>query len=308
MNMFVLKIVWLWLVAVVLHLGLAPAAVLAGQPLKVAASFSILGDMARNVGGGKAAVTVLVGPNADAHMFQPTPADARVVAGADLVVVNGLGFEGWLDRLVRASGRKGPVIVASRGVRALAMADEHEHEGGGRTTDPHAWHSPANAKIYVANIEKALAAADPENAEFYAANAKEYQNKIDAMDAWARTEFARIPPARRKVVTSHEAFGYLGRTYGITLLAPEGFSTESEASARNVGKLIRQIKKEGIKALFIENMTDPRLVENIAAETGVKPGGALYSDALSAADGPAATYLDMFRYNVERMVEAMTRN
>ncbi len=293
------------IIAMLLCLCLAPVGARAGQPLKVVASFSILGDMVQNVGGDRVAVTTLVGPDADTHVYQPTPADAKALAGADLIVVNGLGFEGWINRLVKASGYKGKVVVASEGVKPRTMIDEDE--GGKKITDPHAWQSLASGKTYVANIEKALAQADPEGAAVYAANAKAYQEKIDAMDAWVKAEFDKIPRAKRKIITSHDAFGYFGQAYGVTLLAPMGFSTESEPSAKDVAKLIQQIKKENVKALFIENMTDPRLIENIAKETGVKPGGELYSDALSKPDASGATYLDMFKNNVTKMTAAMTQ-
>jgi len=278
---------------------------MAAGPLKVVASFSILGDMVKNVGGDKVRVSTLVGPNADTHTYQPTPADAKTLAQADIVVVNGLHLEGWLDRLIKASGYKGPVVTASEGVTTRTMIDADE--GGKKITDPHAWQNLSNGKIYAVNIEKGLAQADPENAATYAQNARDYTARMDKMDAWVKASFNAVPRAKRKIITSHDAFGYLGQAYGVTLLSPMGVSTDSEASAQNVGKLVRQIKKENVTALFIENMTDPRLVENIARETGVRPGGELYSDALSAADGPAGTYLDMFKNNVALMTKAMNR-
>ena len=293
------------LFALVLSLCLAPVAAMAASPLKVVASFSILGDMVKNVVGDKVQVTTLVGPNADTHTYQPTPADAKTLAQADMVVVNGLHLEGWLDRLIKASGYKGPVVTASKGVTTRTMIDADE--GGKKITDPHAWQNLSNGKIYAVNIEKGLTQADPANAATYAQNARDYTARMDKMDAWVKSSFNAIPRAKRKIITSHDAFGYFGEAYGVTLLSPMGVSTESEASAQNVGKLVRQIKKEKVKALFIENMTDPRLVENIARETGVRPGGELYSDALSAAEGPAGTYLDMFKNNVALMTSAMTR-
>jgi len=283
------------LVAGILLACLVPAAALAEGPVKVVASFSILGDMVKNVGGDRVAVTTLVGPNQDTHVYEPKPSDARALAEAGLVFVNGLGFEGWMPRLVTASGTKGKTVVASRGVTTRTMIDEDAD--GGKITDPHAWQDLSNGTRYVANIEQALSQADPEGAEVYKANAKAYTAKIEAMDAWVKAEFANIPKAERKIITSHDAFGYFGQAYGVTILAPMGFSTESEASAKNVGTLIRQIKQEKVKALFIENMSDPRLIERIAQETGTKVGGALYSDALSAPDEPGGTYLDMFRNN-----------
>jgi zinc/manganese transport system substrate-binding protein len=282
---------------------LIPASALAAGPLNVVASFSILGDLVKNVGADRVAVTTLVGPNQDTHVYEPKPADSKALAGADLTVVNGLGFEGWMPRLVKASGFKGKLVVASAGVKARTMIDEDE--GGKRLTDPHAWQDLANGKLYVANIAQALSQADPAGAEVYKANAAAYLKKIDDLDAWVRAEFAKVPKGERKVITSHDAFGYFGAAYGVTLLAPMGFSTESEASALNVGKLIRQIKKEQVKALFFENMNDPRLIDRIAKETGTTAGGPLFSDALSAPDGPAPDYLAMFKNNVAKMVAAM---
>jgi zinc/manganese transport system substrate-binding protein len=208
-----------------------------------------------------------------------------------------------MPRLVKASGYKGKMIVASAGVKARTMIDEDE--GGKKITDPHAWQDLSNGKLYVTNIEKALSQADPAGAEIYKANAAAYLKKIDDMDAWVKAEFAKVQRAQRKVITSHDAFGYFGAAYGVTLMAPMGFSTESEASAKNVGKLIRQIKKEKVKALFFENMSDPRLIDRIAKETGTTAGGPLFSDALSAPDGPAPNYLAMFTNNIGKMVSAM---
>ncbi len=293
-----------WISFVLAICCLAPASALAIQPLNVVASFSILGDMVRNVGGDRVQLTVLVGPDSDTHVFQPKPADAKILAEASLVVVNGLGFEGWMNRLVKASGYTGPVAVASQGVKTLNMVDD-EH-GGKKITDPHAWQDLSNAKIYVANIEAALSQADPDGAGVYKTNAQAYLKKIEEMDAWVRAGFAKVPQTERRVITSHDAFGYFGQAYGVTLLAPTGYSTEAEPSAKTVGQLIRQVKKEKIKALFVENITDPRIMERIAQETGTHTGGSLYADTLSGPNGPASTYLEMFRNNAGKMIAAMT--
>ena len=311
------------LAAPALALVLSTAAY-ADPALKAVASFSILGDFVEEVGGGRVAVTTLVGPDGDAHVYQPTPADARAVAGADIIFVNGLHFEGWLDRLTEAAGAKAPVIVATNGITPREFAEgaeEHaegeahdhdhkkeEHAEAGHDhaghdhgpSDPHAWQSVPNARIYVANIAKALSAADPAGAETYAANAAAYTAKLDALDAEVRAAIAAIPESRRVIVTSHDAFGYFGQTYGMTFEAPQGTSTESEASAADVAALITQIKAEKVPAVFIENITDPRLLEQIASETGAKIGGTLYSDALSGPDGPAATYIDMMENNIHQ--------
>ncbi|SDF37324.1 metal ABC transporter substrate-binding protein [Desulfovibrio legallii] len=294
---------WTGVFALVLGLSLLGAQGAFAAPLKVAVSFSILGDMVKNVGGDLVRVTTLVGPDADTHVYQPSPADAKAVAQADLVVVNGLHFEGWMDRLIQTSGYKGTVVIASKGVRTRTMVDAEE--GGKKVTDPHAWQSLDNGRIYVRNIADGLAAADPAHAAAYRKNAGAYLGKIGETEGWVRKTLGGIPRAERKIITSHDAFGYFGEAYGLTLLAPQGLSTEAEASAQDVGALIRQIKAEGIKALFVENMTDPRLVENIARETGARPGGELYADALSGPDGPAPTYLEMFRHNVTLLVKAL---
>ena len=280
--------------------------------LPVVASFSILADFAREVGGDRIEVTTLVGPNGDAHVYQPSPADAKRLAGARLVVVNGLGFEGWLDRLVKASGTKATVAVAARGVKTLESKDDddarsgkHDHGHSHGAIDPHAWQDVANAKIYVANIRDSLTAADPDGREVYAARAAAYLARLDALDAEIKAAVARIPSDRRKIVTSHDAFAYFGNAYGIAFLSPQGMSTEAEVSARNVARIIRQIRAEKIPAVFMENISDPRLTDRITKETGARIGGRLYSDALSAQDGPAGTYIDMMRSNIRELSGAL---
>ncbi len=273
----------------------------ADGPIDVVATFSILGDMVRQVGGDRVHVTTLVGPDGDGHVYQPTPADAQAVAGAKLLVVNGLGFEGWMDRLSEASGYKGQVVTATAGVEPRRMADQDHGE-----IDPHAWQSLANARIYVRNIADGLAAIDPAGAEIYRRNAAGYMKEIDAVEAQVREAIDSLPVERRKVVTSHDAFGYFSEAYGIEFYAPVGVSTEAEASAGDVAKLIRQINKEKIPAVFVENISDRRLLDQIVRETGARIGGKLYSDALSKADGPAGTYLGMMRHNIQVLVAALS--
>ena len=283
----------------VFFVALAAPPALAAE-VNAVASFSILGDMVQRVGGERVAVTTIVGPNADTHVYEPTPADAAAVSGTQIFFVNGLGFEGWLDRLDEATGFKGPVVTASAGVKTHTM-----DEDGTTVTDPHAWQSLRNGLLYVANIAKGLCAVDAAGCESYAANAAIYSAELSGLDAEVRAKIAAVPEAQRKVITTHDAFGYFGLEYGVTFLAPEGISTDSEASAADVAKLIEQVRAAGVKALFIENMSDPRLVEQIARETGAKVGGALYADALSRPDEPAPTYLDMFRHNIELLVPAL---
>lgn len=290
------------------------AAVLAATPafaadrLPVVVSFSILGDMANRVGGDRVTVTTLVGPDGDAHVYEPTPNDVKAVAAAKLLIVNGLGFEGWMDRLAEASGYGGPVTVASNSVTPHEMAEEegdHAKADAHHGVDPHAWQDVANAIVYVKNIAAGLDAADPEGKASYDANAATYTAELEALDAEARTAMAALPDDRRKIITSHDAFGYFGAAYGLALLAPEGVSTESEASATDVARIIRQIRQDAIPAIFVENIKDRRLIDQIAAETKAVVGGELYTDALSRKDGPAPTYVDMIRHNIGTLTEAL---
>jgi zinc/manganese transport system substrate-binding protein len=263
-----------------------------------------LGDLVKNVGGDRVDVTALVGPDGDVHVFSPSPADARILAAAKAVFVNGLGLEGWMTRLVSASGARAPVIVASAGIKTR---DNGNREGrGGTATDPHAWQSIANAKIYVANIRDGLSSADPDGKEAYAANAASYLGKLAALEQEVRATIAKIPAARRKVITVHDAFGYFGDAYGIAFIAPEGISTDAEISAKAVAKIISQIRDQNISAVFLENIANPRLIEQIASETSAKVGGTLYSDALSPPNGPAATYIDLIRHNAREIGNALT--
>jgi zinc/manganese transport system substrate-binding protein len=273
--------------------------------LKVIASFSILGDLVKNVGGDRVEVATLVGPNGNAHVYAPSPGDAKKVADAKLVFVNGLGFEGWLERLVKASGTKAPIVIATKGIKPLERTGDHDHDHDHGRADPHAWQSVANAKIYIANIRDALIAADPAGKDAYLANAAAYLAKLDALEREVREVIAKIPADRRRVLTSHSAFGYFQNAYGVNFIAPQGVSTEAEASAKDVAAIIAQIKKQKAAAVFLENVTDPRLVEQIARETGAKVGGTLYSDALTDDKGDATTYIDLIRHNLRQLASAL---
>ncbi|UXA52515.1 metal ABC transporter substrate-binding protein [Xanthomonas prunicola] len=276
------------------------------QPLRVVVSFSILGDLVHQVGGDRVVLTTLVGPEGDAHVYQPTPADARALASSDLVVVNGLGFEGWLDRLVHASGYHGKIVVASDGVVPRRFDAASAHAGHAHSAlDPHAWQSVPNVERYVTNITAALCSADPNGAGIYRANAAAYQRRLRALHAQILHSIAALPPQRRTIVTSHDAFGYFSATYGLRFEAPQGVSTEAEASAHDVARLIAQIRHDGAAALFVEDITDPRLLQQIARETGIRIGGTLYSDALSHPRGPASTYLDLMHHNLTALVQAL---
>lgn len=276
---------------------------MAQEKLKVVATFSILGDLAKNVGGERVDITMLVGPNGDAHVYNPSPADARKLADARVVVMNGLGFEGWIARLVKASGSKAPVVVATKGVAPRKPEGGHSH--GHAHNDPHAWQSVPNVKIYVANIRDALIAADPAGKVAYESNSTAYLAKLDALDAEVRDTVAKIPAERRRIITTHDAFGYFRQAYGVEFVAPQGVSTESEASARDVARIITQIKRQKIPAVFMENVSDPRLLKQISDETGARIGGTLYSDALTDEKGPAPTYIDLIRHNIRTLSAAL---
>lgn len=328
--------------------------VIAADKVRIVASFSILGDLVKEVGGDKVHLTTLVGADGDAHVYQPSPRDAGAVAKADLLVINGLGFEGWIERLIESSGYKGTQVVATSGIEPLRSghpddhddphgehgthhkghddhhdhghhkAEHNDHDSGHQSHDrhhsdhsdhsghnhgewdPHAWHDIHNAIIYVRNITRGLSEADPANRAFYQANAAAYVKKLESLHHELEHLFEDIPAAQRKVITPHDAFGYFGRAWQMEFIAPQGTSTEAEASAGDVARIIRQIREHSIRAIFIENIGDSRLIEQISRETGAVVGGALFSDALSAGNGPAGTYLKMIRHNAHTLAEALT--
>ena len=275
--------------------------------LEVVAAFSILGDFARNVGGNQVDVTALVGPDGDVHVYSPTPADAKAIRNARLVIVNGLGLEGWLPRLIESSGGNATTVVATHGIvpRKITAREILSRGHGAGAPDPHAWQSVPNAEIYVGNIRDAMVAADPANAATYAANAAAYLTKLETLDHEVREAVARIPPDRRKVISTHDAFGYFAAAYDVTFIAPEGVSTEAEPSARDIATIITQIKKERIPAVFLENVSDPRIMRQIASETGAAIGGTLYSDSLTNEKGKAPTYIAMVRHNISTIASAL---
>ncbi|MGR4927764.1 metal ABC transporter substrate-binding protein [Bradyrhizobium lupini] len=268
----------------------------AAERLKVVASFSILADFVRNVGGDRINLTTLVGADSDVHVYAPAPSDAKRIADAKLVIVNGLGLEGWLPRLVQSSGSKAQVVIVSAGIAPLKL---------GSAADPHGWQSVPNAKIYVTDIANALAAVDPDDAEFFRAQAKAYLEKLETLDREVREAVAKIPQERRKVISTHDAFGYFAAEYGVQFIAPLGVSTETEPSARDIATIIGQIKAQKIPAVFLENISDDRLIRRIAAETGSKVGGTLISDGLTGEKGPAPTYIDMVRHNIKALTSAL---
>lgn len=292
--------------------------------LKVVASFSIIADFAKKVGGDRVTISSLVGPDGDAHVYEPRPADAVALEGADVVLVNGLAFEGFMSRLIETSGTKASIVEVSKGIEPLKNAEEeahhegeekaeagHDHKEAGHEGhdhgefDPHAWQSIHNAQIYVKNIADAFCEADKAGCATYTANSEAYVAKLGELETEVKATVEAIPADKRTVITSHDAFGYFEHDYGLKFIAPEGISTDAEASAADVAKLIDQVKHDKASAIFLENITNPRLIEQISTETGIKVGGTLYSDALSKSDGPASTYIDMFRYNVNTMKAAI---
>ena len=295
-------------------LGAALLLAAAGQaqaaPVKAVATFTEIADVVKQVGGDQVQVSSLVGPNGDPHAYEPTPTDAQALKQADVVFMSGLHLEGWMDRLIKASGQARPPVVLSEGIKTREMAEDedehghadHDHDHGG--IDPHVWNNPLNVVVYTRNVVKALSAVDPADADGPALG-ELFAAELEALDRYAREQIGQVPKAKRKVLTSHDAFGYFADAYGVTFISPLGLSTEAEASAQDVAKLIRQIKQEHVATYFFENSNDPRLVQQIAKASGAQPGGELYVEALSPADGPAPTYAAMFRYNVDTLVKAM---
>jgi len=301
--------------------------------IPVVASFSILGDLVAQVGGDNITLTTLVKADADAHVYSPTPKDAQAVTQAKLLVMNGLEFEGWMPRLLESANFSGQSLVASTGIKAMQADDEHDehddhhdnhndqethaghddhhkeahkHQHDHGKFDPHAWHSITNVKIYVRNIEQGLSKVDPENRSYYAANADQYIEKLDQLNLQLHAQIDKIPLAQRKVITAHDAFAYFAHDFALRFIAPQSSSTESEASAADIVTIIKQIRRDKIHAIFMENISDNRMIEQISRETGAKIGGKLFSDALSGPEGPAADYLQMMKYNVETIVSALS--
>lgn len=283
---------------------LLPGSSFAADQLPVTASFSILGDLVRVVGGDRVALTTLVGPDEDAHVFEPRPMDAKAILQSKLFVINGLGFEPWAQKLAKSAGYKGETLVASQGVKSRTMAGEK----GQAEADPHAWQNPGNVLLYVRNIAAALSKLDPAGAASYQSNSAAYAKELQTLDAWANEQFASVAANKRKVITSHDAFGYFAAHYQIQFLAPQGVSTDAEPTAKQVAQLIRQIKHEKIKAVFVENMSNPKLLAQLSQDAGATVGASLYADALSGADRPGATYLQMMRHNVTQLAAGMKLN
>jgi len=287
----------------------------AQAPIKAVATFSILGDLLAEVAGDKVELSVVVGPDIDAHAYQPRPTDARALAEARVLVSNGLGFEGWIDRLAKAAPFKGKAIVVTTGVATLKAGADQGHSHGhvhghshGQGPDPHCWQDVQRVRTYVANIAKGLAEADPPNAATYRERAQAFDRRLAELDAWVKAEIARVPADKRRAITGHDSFRYFSSAYGVKFQSPRGYNTSSEPSARDVATLIREVREQRIKALFVENMTNPGLIDQIARESGAVVGPRLYTDALSGPDGPAPTYEKMMRHNVTALVAGMLKN
>jgi zinc/manganese transport system substrate-binding protein len=286
----------------------------ATDKVPVTASFSILADIVRVVGGGRVNVTSLVGPDEDTHAFEPRPSDVKTILGSKLVVTNGLGFEPWAAKLIKSAAYKGEVVIAAKGVKPLKMKDAKAKDAKGHAghshgeNDPHAWQNPNHVAIYARNIAAALSKVDPAGSSVYQANAENYAKELQQLDAWIKEQVSAIPKPKRKVITSHDAFGYLAAQYDISFLAPQGVNTSSEPSARQVASLIKQIQSEKIRAVFVENMSNPKLIAQLAKDAGVTVGPSLYADALSAADKPGSSYLSMMRHNITLLVTGMKLN
>jgi zinc/manganese transport system substrate-binding protein len=276
----------------IILISLLPTLAHATEKPKVVASFSIIGDMTREVAGDNIELKTLVGANGDAHEYEPTPTDVKAIASADLLLINGLKFEGWVERLIKSANYKGKVIVVSNGGKLIE-------------NDPHAWQDLNNGRIYVDNIKNALVEIDKSNAEKYQKNAAAYNTKLTELDSWVKSEISKIPSEKRNVITTHDAFQYFAKAYGINFISALGISTSSQASAKDIAKLVGQIRNKKVTALFLENISDSRLIKQLEKDTGAHIGGTLYSDSLSANDEPATSYIEMFKHNAQELVKAM---
>ncbi len=283
---------------------LLPIAVHAA-PLQVVTSFSILADIVREIGGERIEVISIISADEDAHGFQPRPSDARLLQRADVVIANGLGFDSWIERLARSAGHAGEIVIASAGIDALEDRGHHGHHHDHGSLDPHAWQNVSNVRIYARNIAEALQRTDPDGTPHYRARLARYDAALAALDAEIRSQLSMLPINRRKLVTSHDAFGYFGQAYGLRVVAAAGISYESEPSAAGIARLIRQIRRENVPVIFVENIADPRLIDRIAREGGARIGATLHSDALSGPDGTAPTYIEMMRANLAAIMEGL---
>lgn len=292
-----------------LTIALLPFTHAFARPVSVVAANTILADLVSEVGGDAVEVVCLARSGADLHDFEPQASDVRKLADADIVVLNGLGLEPWIGKLVQNSGFRGPVVEACEGIDVITAAhDAHAHAAGhphDHAADPHAWHEPASVRIYVRNIRTALSAAAPESAKVFAAGEARFLGELERIDAWAREEFAAIPPQNRRIVTSHDALAYLGRAYGIEVVSVTGISADAEPSAKRVAEVIGLIRASGVRAIFFDPADNRAIMRSIAAETGVRLGGGLYTDGLGAPGSGADTYLGMLEQNLRRILDSL---
>ncbi|MCZ2158034.1 zinc ABC transporter substrate-binding protein [Bartonella sp. 220] len=308
MPKFIQKLV---LLETLLVFTIFPFSASAHNKINVVVSFSILADLVKNVGGDHISMTTLIGPNANTHTYEPTPHDAKILRNAHIIFINGLHLEGFINRLITASDTKARLVEVSNNISSLEIknqeqsAQQHHHHND---IDPHAWQTIPNVEIYIKNIATAFCKIDQQSCASYRKNSEIYIKKLKATQKILKTKIATIPKDKRVIITSHDAFGYFAQEYGFIILAPQGASTEAEATAADVAKLIKQIKANKAAALFVENISNPRLIKQISKETGLKIGGTLYSDALSDENGPAATYLDMMEHNVNTIIDAITKH
>jgi zinc/manganese transport system substrate-binding protein len=282
--------------------------VIAAEPIPVTVSFSILADVVKVIGGERVQVTTLVGANQDAHVFEPKPSHAKTLQQSRLLVINGLDFEPWAKKLARSANFRGTTVVASQGITPIRLSpnkNQHGHHGHHHGVDPHAWQNPQNMLQYTRNIATALSTLDPDGQSHYERNAQAYQQALQELDQWAQQQILSIPEQKRKVITSHDAFTYLAARYQIQVIAAHGLSTAAQPSAKHIAQLIRQIQRDQIQTIFIENTSNPKLMQQISQDTGAKVGAKLYSDALSGLDEPGATYLSMMRHNITQLAEGM---
>jgi zinc/manganese transport system substrate-binding protein len=266
--------------------------------LTVASLSTITTDIAKNVGGDKVRIIPIIKPGVDPHEFQPTPQEVKQIVKADLVLFTGKQIEGYLTKLEQSAGGAGKFVDTGAAIASLKL-----EEGGQVVEDPHWWHSIDNVMKAAAVVERRFIAADPANKEAYEDNAAAYLAELKELKTWAKREVSKLPRAKRKLVTSHDAFQYFARDFGFKIYAIEGVSTQDEPSSRKITELINTIKREGVKAVFLEDIENPKVAVTITKETGAKLGGQLYADGLG--DKEASTYADMVRYNIATIVEGL---
>ena len=285
----------------ILILGLWSMGLPAKDKLVVVSTASIFSDMAENIAGDIVEVQTIVPIGDDPHLYEPTPGDARKVADADLILKNGLTFEGWLNELIENSGTKGKIVTITEGITPIT-SEKYKN-----STDPHAWMDARYGLTYIENIKKALSELDPDNSDIFEFNYKLYKQQLEDLDNYIRTEIQKIPESQRILITSHDAFQYYGRRYGIELESILGTSTDADAQTSDIIRLNKIIKSSGVPAVFIESTVNPKLLEQLAKDNKITVGGKLYADSLGDKNSPAPTYIDMLRHNTNTIVAALSK-